>query len=339
MATTTATARQKEKGKENKSGNQWKEQTKDKERTKKPTTQEKERTQWQYATDVANQVAWPKTAKQQPATCQTQHMSNNTTTGHNGLGQQYQQPQQTPQLALTAPQHTAAQEPQTPAIHLVAALDNKMSTTPTASTLQSVLKSTSGSTVAQQHMSAHHGLRPTHPCTQCNMGRGPIDNSNRWNYPSVWIQMGLDEQHQQATTGYSLLCVRSDTTHHVSNKTGRTRVQHTAKWDTNSHTHKHKGIQFSTCLTWWTLLYFMTMEFVNIPVDMQLEVHQTTQGTTAIITPVTLIPAGMEVLRNRNDLWTFKQSRIPGESAEITTQSTLHARPTVSSSNRKVGEL
>ena len=47
----------------------------------------------------------------------------------------------------------------------------------------------------------------------------------------------------------------------------------------------------------------MTMEFVNIPVDMQLEVHQTTQGTTAIITPVTLIPAGMEVLRNRNDLW------------------------------------
>ena len=83
----------------------------------------------------------------------------------------------------------------------------------------------------------------------------------------------------------------------------------------------------------------MTMEFVNVPVDMQLEVHQTTQGTTAIITPVTLIPAGMEALRNRNDLWTFKQSRIPGESAEITTQSTLHARPTVSSSNRKVGEL
>ena len=52
-------------------------------------------------------------------------------------------------------------------------------------------------------------------------------------------------------------------------------------------------------------LYFMTMEFVNIPVNMQLEVHQTTQGTTAQITPVTLTPPGMEVLRNRNGLWTF----------------------------------
>ena len=47
------------------------------------------------------------------------------------------------------------------------------------------------------------------------------------------------------------------------------------------------------------------MEFVNIPVNMQLEVHQTTQGTTAKITPVTLTPTGMEVLRNKNDLWTF----------------------------------
>ena len=52
-------------------------------------------------------------------------------------------------------------------------------------------------------------------------------------------------------------------------------------------------------------LYLMTMEFVNIPANMQLEVHQRTQGTTAKITPVTLTPAGMEVLRNRNDLWTF----------------------------------
>ena len=62
---------------------------------------------------------------------------------------------------------------------------------------------------------------------------------------------------------------------------------------------------FNSALVQRDGLYFMTMESVNIPVNMQLEVHQTTQGTTAKITPVTLTPTGMEVLRNRNDLWTF----------------------------------
>ena len=62
---------------------------------------------------------------------------------------------------------------------------------------------------------------------------------------------------------------------------------------------------FNSALVQRDGLYFMTMEFVNIPVNMQLEVHQTTQGTTAKITPVTLTPTGMEVLRNRNDFRTF----------------------------------
>ena len=53
-------------------------------------------------------------------------------------GQQCQQPQPTPQLALTAPTPTTVQEQQSPAIHLVAPLNNKMSSTPMASTLQSV---------------------------------------------------------------------------------------------------------------------------------------------------------------------------------------------------------
>ena len=35
-------------------------------------------------------------------------------------------------------------------------------------------------------------------------------------------------------------------------------------------------------------LYFMTMELVNVPANMQLEVHQTAQGTTAHITPVNI---------------------------------------------------
>ena len=62
--------------------------------------------------------------------------------------------------------------------------------------------------------------------------RTTTENSNRWKHTSVWVQMGPDDQRQQATTSCSVLCVRSDTTQLVSNKTGRTRVQHT----TTKHT-------------------------------------------------------------------------------------------------------
>jgi hypothetical protein len=68
------------------------------------------------------------------------------------------------------------------------------------------------------------------------------------------------------------------------------------------HTHTKR---FNSALVQHGGLYFMTMGLVNIPVNMRLEVHQTTQGATAKITPVTLTPRGVEVLRNRKDLWTF----------------------------------
>jgi hypothetical protein len=38
---------------------------------------------------------------------------------------------------------------------------------------------------------------------------------------------------------------------------------------------------------------------------MRLEVNQTAEGTTARVAPVTLTPTGMEINRNKNDLWTF----------------------------------
>ena len=52
-------------------------------------------------------------------------------------------------------------------------------------------------------------------------------------------------------------------------------------------------------------LYFLPVTLVALPANMRLEVNQTAEGTTARVTPVTLTPAGMEILRNRNDLWTF----------------------------------
>ena len=70
--------------------------------------------------------------------------------------------------------------------------------------------------------------------------RATAENSNRWKHTSVGVQVDSDDQRKQATTSCSLLCVRSDTTHPVSNKTGRPRVQHTTQWDTDSHTHTQR---------------------------------------------------------------------------------------------------
>ena len=52
-------------------------------------------------------------------------------------------------------------------------------------------------------------------------------------------------------------------------------------------------------------LYFLTVTLVVLPINMRLEVNQTAEGTTARVAPVTLTPTGMEINRNKNDLWTF----------------------------------
>ena len=49
-------------------------------------------------------------------------------------------------------------------------------------------------------------------------------------------------------------------------------------------------------------LFYLPMQLVNIPGNMRLEVNET---NTAYITPVTITPTGMEIVRNRNDTWTF----------------------------------
>ena len=47
------------------------------------------------------------------------------------------------------------------------------------------------------------------------------------------------------------------------------------------------------------------MQLVKIPGNMRLEVNKTDTALTANITPVTITPTGMEIVRNRNDTWTF----------------------------------
>ena len=62
-------------------------------------------------------------------------------------------------------------------------------------------------------------------------------------------------------------------------------------------------------------LYFLSITLVNISHNMTLEINQTAEGTTASIAPVTFTSTGMEIIRNRNDLWTFNSQgflvRIP----------------------------
>ena len=229
-------------------------------------------------------------------------------------GQQYQQPQQTSQLALTAPQHTAAQEQQTPAIHLVATLDNKMSTTPTASTPQSVQQyETKGRHHDRQWCS--NTCLPTMACAQlthvhtATWAGAATEDSNTRSIPAYgykWVLM-TNITKQQLVVPF-LVCEVTQPTMSVTRLAEQGFNIQLNETPTVTHT---KG--FNSALVQRDGLYFMTMEFVNIPVNMQLEVHEATHGTTAQIAPVTLTPTGMEVWRNRNDLWTFNSQGIWSE--------------------------
>ena len=103
--------------------------------------------------------------------------SSDQTGYYQDYGQQYQQPQQTPQLALTTPHQPAAQEPQAPTIHRVAALDNKMSTTPLASTLQSVQQDEAKVNIMIDSGAATHvcppWFAPNSPMYTLQHGQGP----------------------------------------------------------------------------------------------------------------------------------------------------------------------
>ena len=213
---------------------------------------------------------------------------------------------QTPQLALTAPTPTAAQEQQLPAIHLVAPLNNKMSSTPMASTLQSVQQDENKVDIMIDSGAATQvcppWFAPNTPMYNLEHGQGPqLRTATDENIPVYGYKWALmtNVNKQQLVVPFFVCEVTQPilSVTRLAEQGFNTQLNETP---TVTHT---KG--FNSALVQRDGLYLMTMEFVNIPANMQLEVHQTTQGTTAKITPVTLTPAGMEVLRNRNDLWTF----------------------------------
>jgi len=152
MATILATARQKEKPKENKRGQPMKGTDKGQGKNKGDNNEGQGKNpmaEWYRCGQPSHLAKDCRTAVYNllDATYEQQHdnraqwyhphngydanwKSHDQTGYYQDNGQQYQQTQQTPQLALTAPQHTTAQEQQAPAIHLMAARDNKMPTTP-----------------------------------------------------------------------------------------------------------------------------------------------------------------------------------------------------------------
>ena len=147
--------------------------------------------------------------------------------------------------------------------------------------------------------------------------------------------MGVHAQHQQADTSCSLLRVWCDATHHVSNKTGRARVQHTTQRDTNNHT--HQGIQLSTEATRRPLLLAGCIgntanqhEAWSQPDSRRNNSKNSTSHTD---TNRHGSPSQQE--------WPMdiQQPRFLGKSPQDNTQGIVHARQQMSSSNRKVGEL
>ena len=78
-------------------------------------------------------------------------------------------------------------------------------------------------------------------------GQGPslrtATDEERWRDQHVWIQMGSDGQQRQLQDSRTLLRVRRETTHHVSNSTDRRRVQHTVQRYTNNVTQQRLSLQ------------------------------------------------------------------------------------------------
>ena len=58
-------------------------------------------------------------------------------------------------------------------------------------------------------------------------------------------------------------------------------------------------------------LFYLPVKLVNIPGNMRLDINKTDTTGTACISPVTLTPTGVEVIRNRHDTWTFNAQGFP----------------------------
>ena len=194
-------------------------------------------------------------------------------------------------------------------------------------------KSKSWLTVEQRRMSAHHGLHPTHPCTHSNMGR-----CRNWEQQPMKLFQCMDTSWWPTSTSNNWLFFVCEMTQPIMSVTKLAEQGFNIQLnETPAVTHTHKGIQLSTGSTWWTLLHddgVCQHSSEHAAGSTSNDPRQNSKDHTSHLD--TNRYRGPEEQKWPLDI---QQPVIPGESAQNTTQSTLHARPTVSSSNRQVGEL
>ena len=220
--------------------------------------------------------------------------------------QPVQQQQQQQQLALSAPQTNT----QTPTIQLVGALGHQAASThnEATTTAQAVQQQRGDNEVdimidsgAATHV-CPTWFAPDTPLYPLQHGQGPrLRTAADEDIPVhgyKWVYMHNTSKQTLVVPFY--VC---DVTQPIMSVT-RLAEQgfNTQLNETPTITHT-KG--FNSALKQREGLYFLPVVLITLPANLRLEVNQTAEGTTARIAPVTLIPTGMEILRNKNDLWTF----------------------------------
>ena len=156
-------------------------------------------------------------------------------------------------------------------------------------------------------------------------------NCNRRRDQHLWIQTGTDDQQQQLQDNCTLLRVWRETTHHVSNTTDRTRVWHTVQRHTNNVTQQRFPFQLGKKS--WTLLLASETGQHTKQHEAWIDICKTKTFETAAITPVTVTPPGIKVLRNRNNTWTFNNQGFLVRTQD-NIQSTICIKQQVSHTNR-----
>ena len=214
--------------------------------------------------------------------------------------------QQQQQLALPAPQTNT----QTPTIQLVGALGHQAASahneaTTTAQAVQQQRGDNEVDVMIDSGAATHvcpTWFAPDTPLYPLQQGQGPrLRTATDEDIPVhgyKWVYMHNTNKQTIVVPFY--VC---DVTQPIMSVT-RLAEQgfNTQLNETPTITHT-KG--FNSALKQREGLYFLPVVLITLPANLRLEVNQTAEGTTARIAPVTLTPTGMEVLRNKNDLWTF----------------------------------
>ena len=226
---------------------------------------------------------------------------NSDATGYTGY-QQY--PQQ--QLALPAPPTQQAQNGQentTPTVYAVHTMTTSVQQQSMTSAFVNAVHSDNKVEIMIDSGAATHvcptWFAPDSPLYTLQPGQGPnlrtATDESITIHGYKWVLMSTQQNFQIAIP----FCV-CDVKLPIMSVTRLTEQGFDIQFQDNPTMSHSKGFQAN--LVQRAELFYLPMQLVNIPGNMRLEVNET---DIAYITPVTITPTGMEIVRNRNDTWTF----------------------------------